>query len=203
SGRLKPDTTVEDDPGPRVPDPESRATGSSAGSSAISSRRLTPARYCASGDRNFVAIHRKMLSQIDFAKRTSGFFVIPEGSNRAWLNLSTSACKGTPYCSAYEIACGNASAKPEIVDPSLAITKKISPGWPSSNNPTVMYPSCPAISNLWVMALRSSGSLRRTGPAIDCTACAISFALATLSRDVLSGCVRLLPSRYIGLHFTT
>ena len=82
----------------------------------------------------------------------------------AWLNLSTSAWSGTPYCRAYEMAWANASAKPEIVDPSLAITRKISPGWPSSNNPTVMYLSCPAISNLWVMALRSSGSLRRTGP---------------------------------------
>src|SRR2546425_5595236 len=35
---------------------------------------------------------------IDFAKRTSGFFVMPDGSKREWLNLSTSVCSGTPYC---------------------------------------------------------------------------------------------------------
>ena len=76
-------------------------------------------------------------STIDFATRTSGFFVMPDGSKRAWLNLSTSTCSGTPYCSEYEIACANASAKPEMVEPSLAITRKISPGVPSSNRPTV------------------------------------------------------------------
>src|SRR5262249_35806722 len=32
----------------------------------------------------------------------------------------------------------NASAKPEMVEPSLAITRKISPGSPFSNRPTVM-----------------------------------------------------------------
>ena len=36
--------------------------------------------------------------------------VIPDGSKRTWLNLSTSTWSGTPYCSAYEIACANASA---------------------------------------------------------------------------------------------
>jgi hypothetical protein len=36
------------------------------------------------------------------------------------------------------MACANASAKPEIVEPSLAITRKISPGVPSSKRPTVM-----------------------------------------------------------------
>jgi hypothetical protein len=34
--------------------------GAVTGRSAASSRLLTPARYCASGDRNFDAIHRKM-----------------------------------------------------------------------------------------------------------------------------------------------
>jgi hypothetical protein len=63
---------------------------------------------------------------------------MPDGSKRAWLNLSTSTCSGTPYCRAYEMACANASAKPEMVEPSLAITRKISPGEPSSNMPTVM-----------------------------------------------------------------
>jgi len=39
---------------------------------------------------------------------------------------------------ANEIEVANASIKPEMVLPSLAITRKISPGEPSSNIPTVM-----------------------------------------------------------------
>jgi hypothetical protein len=46
------------------------------------------------------------------------------------------------------------------------------------------------MSNLCVMAFRSSGSLRRRGP--SCTGAA---AVAALSFDVFSGCVRFEPSR--------
>src|SRR5712671_34482 len=76
-------------------------------------------------------------------------------------NLSTRNCSGTPYCSANEIAVANESIRPEIVDPCFDMVTKISPGVRSSYMPTVMYPSCPAISNLWVIDWRSSGSLRR------------------------------------------
>jgi hypothetical protein len=55
-----------------------------------------------------------------------------------WLNLSIRALRGTPYWRANEIEVANASIKPEIVLPSLAITRKISPGEPSSYIPTVM-----------------------------------------------------------------
>ena len=49
-----------------------------------------------------------------------------------WLNFSTSASRGTPYWSVSEIAVAKASIRPEIVEPSLAIVRKISPGVPSS-----------------------------------------------------------------------
>ena len=72
------------------------------------------------------------------AKGISGFFVKPDGSKRTWENFSTSASRGTPYCSAIEMEVANASMRPEIVDPSFAMTRKISPGVPSSYMPTVM-----------------------------------------------------------------
>ena len=77
-----------------------------------------------------------------------------------------------------------------MVEPSLAITRKISPGLPSSKSPTVMYPSWPAMSNLCVMASRSSGRRRRAGPAP-----APAADSGSAVRAVFSGCVRLLPSR--------
>ena len=46
-----------------------------------------------------------------------------------------------------------------------------------------MYPSCPAISNLWVIAWRSAGSLRRTG----WLTIYVSTLSSAFSRDVLSG----------------
>ena len=73
-----------------------------------------------------------------FAYGISGFLVKPEGSNRTWENFSTSVSSGTPYCSDIEIEVAKASMRPEIVDPSLAMTRKISPGLPSSYIPTVM-----------------------------------------------------------------
>ena len=62
----------------------------------------------------------------------------PDGSKRTCENLSTRASSGTPYCSAIEIEVAKASIRPEIVEPSLAIVMKISPGLPSSYMPTVM-----------------------------------------------------------------
>ena len=62
----------------------------------------------------------------------SGFLVKPEGSKRVWLNLSTRVCSGTPYWSAIEIEVASESIRPEMVEPSFAMTRKISPGWPSS-----------------------------------------------------------------------
>src|SRR5215831_288664 len=124
----------------------------------------------------------------------SAFLVKPEGSKRTWENFSTSASKGTPYWSAIEIEVAKAPIRPEMVEPSLAITRKISPGLPSSYMQTVMYPSWPAMENLWVMDLRSSGSLRRAGrgPA----------ASAASSFEVLSGWLRLQPSRYTATAFS-
>ena len=132
-----------------------------------------------------------------FAYGISGFFVKPEGSKRTCENFSTSVSSGTPYCSDIEIEVAKASMRPEMVEPSLAMTRKISPGLPSSYIPTVMYPSWPAIENLWVIDRRSSGSLRRGGRAsatggAAAVAIAVSFAS---SLDVLSGWLRLQPSR--------
>ena len=113
--------------------------------------------------------------------------------------MSTSTWSGTPYCSAYDTAWAKASAKPEMVEPSLAITRNISPGTPSSKSPTVMYPSCPAMSNLWVMAWRSSGRRRRDGTAPAAATASAAAAAADSAagpvRVVFNGCVRLLPSR--------
>ncbi len=69
---------------------------------------------------------------IDLAIGISGFLVKPDGSNRVWLNLSTRVCSGTPYCKAIEIEVARESISPEMVEPSFAITRKISPGCPSS-----------------------------------------------------------------------
>src|SRR5262252_1688069 len=100
---------------------------------------------------------------IDFAYGTCGFDVNPEGSNRVWLNLSTRTFSGTPYCSAIEHVVAKLSMTPDSVEPSFAMTMKISPGVPSSYMPMVRYPSCPATENLCVMECRSTGRCRRTG----------------------------------------
>ena len=68
----------------------------------------------------------------------SGLRVKPEGSKRMWLNLSTSTLSGTPYCMAMEMAVAKESMRPEMVEPSLDMVMKISPGWPSSYMPAVM-----------------------------------------------------------------
>ena len=62
----------------------------------------------------------------------------PVGSKRMWLNLCTRSVSGTPYCRVSEIDVAKASIMPEIVLPSFAIVRKISPGEPSSYMPTVM-----------------------------------------------------------------
>jgi hypothetical protein len=64
--------------------------------------------------------------------------VQPLGSKRTWLNLSTRNFKGTPYCSAKLMDVAKLSIKPLIVEPSLAMAMKTSPGVPSSYMPTVM-----------------------------------------------------------------
>src|SRR5687768_11228502 len=132
----------------------------------------------------------------------SGFLVNPDGSNRTCENFSTSVSRGTPYCSDIEIDVAKASIRPEIVEPSLAMTRKISPGLPSSYIPTVMYPSWPAIENLWVIDRRVSASLRRSGRASTTGAGATVMAVSLASSlDVLRGWLRLQPSRYTATAF--
>ena len=75
---------------------------------------------------------------IDFAIGISGFRVKPLGSNRVCVNLSTRSCSGTPCCSESEVMVAKLSIRPEMVEPSLAMVMKISPGVPSSYLPTVM-----------------------------------------------------------------
>jgi hypothetical protein len=64
----------------------------------------------------------------DLAIGISGFAVKPDGSNRTWANLWTRSCSGTPYCRATLTVVAKLSIRPEIVEPSLAILRKISPG---------------------------------------------------------------------------
>src|SRR3989338_2929869 len=125
----------------------------------------------------------------DLAKRISLLFVTPEGSNRTWLNLLTSTFTGTPYWSESETIVAKQSMRPESVEPSLDMVIKISPGWPSSNNPTVKYPSCPATENLCVMAWRSSARRRRYG--VPATALVLSLPPLLVE----SGWTFLEPSR--------
>jgi hypothetical protein len=63
--------------------------------------------------------------------------VKPDGSNRWCANLRTRASSGTPYCNAIEHVVAKLSMTPESVEPSFAITMKISPGVPSSYMPIV------------------------------------------------------------------
>ena len=72
------------------------------------------------------------------ALRMSGFFVKPLGSKREYANLLTMLWSGTPYCSAIEVSAPTVSMSPPIVLPSFCIWMNSSPGWPSSNMPTVM-----------------------------------------------------------------
>ena len=64
--------------------------------------------------------------------------VQPLGSKRTCANLSTRNFSGTPYCRLKLTAVAKASIRPEMVEPSLAMVMKISPGAPSSYIPTVM-----------------------------------------------------------------
>ena len=65
------------------------------------------------------------------AKRTSGFFVWPIGSNRVCENFLTYTSSGTPYCRLIDTAVPKQSIMPPIVLPSLAIVMNSSPGRPS------------------------------------------------------------------------
>src|SRR5688572_24749702 len=115
------------------------------------------------------------------------------------VNLSTRASRGTPYCNVSEIAVAKESIRPEIVEPSFDIVRKISPGWPSSKSPTVMYPSWPATENLCVIARRSSGSFRRTGcggaafPTYSRLERFVGVNESLFDAAVFRGCVRLQP----------
>src|SRR3989304_5568545 len=51
--------------------------------------------------------------------------------------------------------------RPRMVEPSLEMVTKISPGVPSSKRPTVTKPSCSPTRNLWVRERRSAGRWRR------------------------------------------
>ena len=81
----------------------------------------------------------RFISRIEsnFAIGISRLLVKPDGSKRVWLNLSTSVFSGTPYWRASEVMVAMVSIRPETVLPSLAMRRKISPGWPSSYWPTV------------------------------------------------------------------
>src|ERR1700683_2710682 len=89
--------------------------------------------------------------------------VMPLGSKRTCSNLRTRDSTGTPYWRLTETRVAMQSIRPPMVLPSLAMVMKTSPGAPSWYRPTVMYPSWPATSNLWVRALRVSGRRRRRG----------------------------------------
>ncbi len=125
---------------------------------------------------------------IDFASGMAGLLVTPLGSKRTWQNLLMSTFIGTPYCSMIETAVAKLSIRPLTMDPSLAIEMNISPGRPFGYRPTVMYPSWPAIENLWVTACRSSGRRTRCGAGGP-------SASSGFSLPVLNGWMRLLPSR--------
>ena len=75
---------------------------------------------------------------MDLAYGTWGLPVNPLGSKRTWLNLSTRNFSGTPYCRLKLMAVAKLSISPEMVEPSLAMAMKISPGLPSSYMPAVM-----------------------------------------------------------------
>src|ERR1035441_8360383 len=119
--------------------------------------------------------------------------VHPLGSNRTCANLSTRNLIGTPYCRLKLTAVAKASIRPEIVEPSLAMVMKISPGAQSTYKPNGMYPACGQIENLWVMERRSSDSLRRTGrkTTFSTVAGAGAAAFSDLPADELSGCTCL------------
>ena len=68
---------------------------------------------------------------IDLAIGISWLPVNPLGSNRTWANLFTRSRSGTPYWSATDTVVAKLSISPETVEPSFAIFRKISPGWPS------------------------------------------------------------------------
>ena len=69
---------------------------------------------------------------IDFAIGISALPVKPLGSKRTCANLFTRSRSGTPYCNATLTVVAKVSTRPLTVEPSFAIFRKISPGWPSS-----------------------------------------------------------------------
>ena len=67
----------------------------------------------------------------------SGSSVMPAGSKRMFVYISTNALSGTPYCRPWLTEMAKASMIPERVEPCFATLRKISPGRPSSYSPTV------------------------------------------------------------------
>ncbi len=87
------------------------------------------------------------------------------------------------------------STSPETTDPSLAMTRKISPGFPSSYMPTVMYPSFPATLNLCVIERRVSGRRLRGVRGFSSRAVSFAESFVSMAIEVERGCERLQPSR--------
>ena len=67
----------------------------------------------------------------------SGSSVMPAGSKRMLVYMSTKALSGTPYWRPWLTEMAKASMIPARVEPCLATLRKISPGRPSSYSPTV------------------------------------------------------------------
>ncbi len=88
----------------------------------------------------------------------SGSSVIPAGSKRMPVKVSTYARSGTPYCRPWLTEMAKASMMPASVEPCLETRTKISPGRPSSYSPTVTKPLQSATRNSKVRDARGSGS---------------------------------------------
>ena len=88
---------------------------------------------------------------------------MPAGSNRMFVNTSTNARSGTPYCRPWLIEIAKASMMPARVEPCFETRRKISPGRPSSYSPTVTKPLQSATRNSNVRDWRVRGNFWRTG----------------------------------------
>ena len=95
--------------------------------------------------------------------RMSGSSVMPAGSKRMLVNVSTKARSGTPYCRPWLTEMAKASMMPARVEPCFDTRMKISPGRPSSYSPTVTKPLQSATRNSKVRDVRLRGSFSRTG----------------------------------------
>src|SRR5918995_5408424 len=95
--------------------------------------------------------------------RMSGSSVIPAGSKRMLTNFDTYVSRGTPYCSAIEMAIEKASITPASVEPCLDIFTNSSPTPSSGYDEDVAYPSAPPTENDTVCDGRFFGSRLRVG----------------------------------------